>query len=203
MKVILIRHGQTDENVAGRHQPTYTPLSIIGRKQAVAAGKNLEGVGITHIVASPLVRTLQTASLIADKLDLIPSIDHALVELIRPQSMTGHGHNSGRSLFFYFWWYAGLSHSGESYRTIRARIMKARVNLEKLPSDATVAVVSHSVFISLYIAHVCQARPLGPVGIVRAFMMLKKMKNTGMYEYDVAAGENLCAWVRTNDLNLS
>ena len=96
-----------------------------------------------------------------------------------------------------------MSHTGESYTQIRERITLARHNLERLPADSTVIVVSHSVFISLFVAHVCRAHMLGPVGIVRAFIMLKKMPNTAMVEYEVSVATGLCGWVRTNDLNLS
>lgn len=203
MKVIFIRHGQTDENVAHRHQPTYTPLSITGRKQAVAAGKRLVDVGVTHIVASPLIRTLQTSSLIADQLDMIPSIDHALVELIRPTTLTGYGHHHWRSMVFYIRWYAGLTKVGESYTEMRQRITKATDNLEGLPEDATVLVVTHSVFMSLLVSHVCNDRALSPWGIVQAFVRLKRLKNTQMIEYTASKGENICGWMRTDDLNLN
>ncbi len=203
MKVIFVRHGQTGENVVHRHQPNNTPLSIEGRRQAVMAGERIAAINPTHIVSSPLVRSLQTASLIANECDMIPSIDYSLVELERPPTVTGYGHMSSRSLFFYLWWYSSLSRSGESYSMIRQRIAIARQNLERLPADATVVVVSHSVFISLFIAHVCRTHMLGPVGIVRAFFMLKKMPNTGMTEYEVSVAQGLCGWVRTNDLNLS
>jgi probable phosphoglycerate mutase len=197
MKIIFVRHGQTNENVVHRHQPVETPLSILGRRQAVLAGERIVAIDPTHIVSSPLVRSLQTASLIANECDMIPSIDYSLVELIRPQSLTGYGHESWRSLFFYMWWYAGLSQTGESYKQIRDRIAVARANLERLPADSTVVVVSHSVFISLFIAHVCRPHMLSPIGIIKAFIMLKKMPNTGMTEYDVSVGEGLCGWVRT------
>ena len=203
MKVIFIRHGQTDENVAHRHQPTFTPLSFIGRKQAVAAGQKLADVGVTHIVASPLVRTLQTGSLIADQLDMIPSIDHSLVELIRPAALTGYSHNSWKSLLFYMRWYAGMTKVGESYEEIRTRITTATNNIERLPDDAVVLVVTHSVFMSLLVSHVCNNRSLPPWGIVQAFVRLKRLKNTQMIEYSVGKGENICGWTQSNDLNLN
>lgn len=202
MKVIFIRHGQTDENVAHRHQPTFTPLSIMGRKQAVAAGQKLTDVGITHIVVSPLVRTLQTGSLIANQLDMIPSIDHSLVELIRPTSLTGYSHNSWKSLLFYIQWYAGLTKTGESYKQIRTRIATATSNLARLPDDSVVLVVTHSVFMSLFVSHVCNEHPLSPWGIVQTFIRLKRLKNTQMIEYTVNKGKNLCGWTQVNDLNL-
>lgn len=203
MKVIFIRHGQTNENVARRHQPEHTPLSIEGRKQALAAAARLESVGITHVVSSPLVRTLQTASLIADQLDMIPSIDRTLTELIRPPTLTGHTHRSWRSLFFYMRWYFGLTFSGESYRDLRRRITLAQDNLSQYPSDATVLVVSHAVFINVFLVHMCHSRMMHPLQAARTFFNLLHMKNTAMVELTCTPGKKGCGWVRTTDLNLS
>lgn len=203
MKIILVRHGQTAENVAHRHQPEHTPLTVVGRKQAVAVGETLASAGVTHIVASPLVRTLQTASLIADQLDLIPSIDHSLAELQRPTTMTGHTHRSVRSLFFYMRWYLGLTRVGESYRAIRQRVKAAQTNLAQMPPDATVVVVSHAVFMSLFLAHMCRTRMMNPLQALRAFRKLVVMPNTATYELTYEPSAKRCQWQRINDLNLS
>lgn len=203
MKIIFVRHGQTGENVAKRHQPASTPLTLIGRKQAVTAGQKLAQIGVTHVVASPLVRTLQTASLIADQIDLIPSIDYSLQELIRPNSLTGFAHRHWKSLAFYGLWYIGLVRVGETYSQIRDRIALAKSNLERLPPDSVVVVVSHAVFLSLFLVHVCSPRPMSPMSAARTFKSLKQMKNTQMFEYTVEPGTGLCGWTRTDDLNLS
>jgi len=203
MRVVFVRHGQTGENVAGRHQPGHTPLSITGRQQAVAAGLKLSTIGVTHVVASPLVRTLQTASLIANQIALIPSIDHSLTELKRPQWLTGFTHRHWKSLLFYGLWYLGLVRTGESYAAIRTRITTARTNIEQLPSDSVVVVVSHAVFMSLFLAHVCSPRPFSPVGAVRTFIRLQQMHNTQMFEFTVSPGVGLCGWTRTEDLHLA
>ena len=203
MKVIFVRHGQTNENVARRHQPEHTPLSIEGRKQAIAAGKILQLNGVSHIVSSPLVRTLQTASLIADQLDMIPSIDYSLVELVRPNTLTGHTHRSWRSLFYYKLWYFGLTRTGESYKDLRHRIAQTKVHIDKLPADAVVVVVSHSVYINVFLAHMCSARMMHPVKAAQTFFNLLHMKNTAMVELTYTPIEKGCGWMRTNDLNLS
>lgn len=189
MKIILIRHGQTGENAAHRHQPEDTPLSILGRKQAVTAGELLSDRGVTHVLSSPLVRALETASLIAAGLDLIPSIDHSLRELLRPQSLTGHPHYSFKSLVFYKFWFLGLTRTGESYRQLRQRIAVVRTHLEQLPPDAVVAVVSHTVFINLFVAHLTRSRGLWPWQAAVVFLKLVRMKNTGMIELTFEEGQ--------------
>lgn len=199
MKVILVRHGQTGENVAHRHQPTMTPLSVAGRRQAVVAGERLQQFHPSHVVTSPVVRAVQTASLISNELDLIPSIDHNLRELERPRSMTSHRHFSLWSLWFHAFWFLGLVFSGESYRNLRQRAYKVRAHLQQLPDDAVVVVVSHTVFINLFLAHLHRSWPLWPWQVAIVSRQIIRFKNTAMVELTYEEGE----WRRTNDLNLS
>ena len=67
--VILVRHGQTDENVNGRISGQGpVPLNIRGQEQARLAAEVLAPLGITHIFSSPLVRARQTAEFLATRL---------------------------------------------------------------------------------------------------------------------------------------
>ena len=65
MRILLARHGETLWNVEGRHQGQGhdIPLSPAGVAQAEALGRRLAGVPVTRAVASPLLRTLETARL--------------------------------------------------------------------------------------------------------------------------------------------
>lgn len=65
MRILLARHGETQWNVEGRHQGQSfdIPLSDVGRMQACAMGRRLEGLDIARAVASPLLRARQTAEL--------------------------------------------------------------------------------------------------------------------------------------------
>jgi broad specificity phosphatase PhoE len=67
--VILVRHGQTDENVNGRISGQGpVPLNVRGQEQARLAAEVLAPLGITHIFSSPLVRARQTAEFLATRL---------------------------------------------------------------------------------------------------------------------------------------
>jgi broad specificity phosphatase PhoE len=71
MQLILLRHGEC----LGQCDPALgsepdTPLSERGRRQAKCAAQALADAKITHILSSPLLRSLETAHLIAEHLQL-------------------------------------------------------------------------------------------------------------------------------------
>ncbi len=62
----VIRHGETDWNLAGRIQgSTNIPLNDTGRAQAKSTGMQMQGRRWDVLVASPLSRAMETASIIA------------------------------------------------------------------------------------------------------------------------------------------
>ena len=68
--VILIRHGQTDENVSGKISGQGpAPLNTRGHEQARLAAEVLAPLGVTHLLSSPVVRARQTAEVVAQRLN--------------------------------------------------------------------------------------------------------------------------------------
>lgn len=70
-RLYLVRHGQSAGNAEGRfggHSPT--PLSDLGREQAIATATALSKEKIDAIYSSDLLRAVQTASPLAELLDL-------------------------------------------------------------------------------------------------------------------------------------
>ena len=65
-KVLLIRHGQSEGNAAGRFGGhTNTPLSPRGRKQSIATAQALTSESLSAIYSSDLPRAMQTAEPLA------------------------------------------------------------------------------------------------------------------------------------------
>jgi broad specificity phosphatase PhoE len=201
MRVYLVRHGQTGGNVARRHQAEHTPLTELGREQAQRVAEIIRLYQPTHLLSSKHVRALETARIIGEVCHLVPETSEVFTELRRPECMYGHHHKSLRSLWFYFRWYFGLvgghdEQVGESYRALRERFSKAQEILSTYPDDARVVVVSHAVFISLFVAHLCRKRALNPFSAALAFYRILTMPNTSItplyHDKDPDNGE--CEW---------
>lgn len=83
--MILMRHGQSHFNVhfgetrvdPGLRDPGLTDL---GRSQVHAAADHLRGQDVKAIIASPYIRTLETAEIVAEALDLTFIVDPAIGE---------------------------------------------------------------------------------------------------------------------------
>ncbi|MBR5323009.1 MAG: histidine phosphatase family protein [Clostridia bacterium] len=81
MRVLLIRHGQTDWNKQGLLQGTKDiPLNATGLEQALAARESLLGEKIDMCYCSPLIRTRQTAEVVLKGRDIPVTYDERIVE---------------------------------------------------------------------------------------------------------------------------
>jgi glucosyl-3-phosphoglycerate phosphatase len=81
-QVILLRHGLTDYNDAGRFQgQADVPLNAVGVAQAEAVAERLVGLGITRVASSDLQRAAVTASIVAEQLKLPVELDPRLQEI--------------------------------------------------------------------------------------------------------------------------
>ncbi|WP_247830271.1 histidine phosphatase family protein [Bradyrhizobium sp. 200] len=78
---LCLRHGVTDWNAQGQFQGrTDVPLNGEGVSQAQAAALRLQNVRLDQVVASPLLRAVQTADIIASALSTPLAIDDGITE---------------------------------------------------------------------------------------------------------------------------
>lgn len=83
--MILVRHGQSLFNVhyaRTRRDPGIPDPALTdeGRRQAEALAETLRGEGVRRLLASPYTRTLETASIIAETLEIPLTVEVAVRE---------------------------------------------------------------------------------------------------------------------------
>jgi len=148
-RLLLLRHGQTPLSVerrySGRGNP---PLTELGRDQATAAARRIGARGgVAAVVSSPLGRARETATAVADALDLPVTVHSGLIETDFGQweGLT-FGEAAERDPEIHRAWLGDTSvrpPGGESFDEVHARIVGVRDDLVAEFGGATVLVVSH------------------------------------------------------------
>lgn len=90
-KIYLVRHAESIANTQGIYQgQTYdTYLSVRGNKQAQALALCFEHIPLSRVIASPLKRTMQTATIVAFNKNLSVQVEPQIIE-------TNHGDWEGK-----------------------------------------------------------------------------------------------------------
>lgn len=140
MLLYLVRHGETDWNLQRRIQgSTDVPLNDTGRAQAKRAGELLSNRTWDAVVASPLSRAFDTASIIAAEVGLPePTTDSRLVE-------RAYGDAEGLEISEVDRRYPGETHvpGREGREDVAARALDALIEIAEAHPDKAVIVVTH------------------------------------------------------------
>ena len=131
--LLLVRHGETDWNAAGRLQGhTDRPLNEYGRRQARELADRLAGDGIHAVYASDLARARETAEILGARLGLDVVVDPDLRE---KDWGSWEGLTSDER--------ARVEFEGESTEAHRERVLRALHRIVEAHPGERVAVVSH------------------------------------------------------------
>jgi broad specificity phosphatase PhoE len=158
--MILCRHGQSAGNAErrfGGHGPT--PLTDLGRAQAMAAGEVLAREGVDRIYCSDLTRAIETAQLIGARTGAAPE-PTALLRERSVGALTGLTFEEAQSRFPDE--YAALLRrdweacppGGESHRVCADRVGTFLRELCVRDAGRRVVVVSHNVTIYHFVRHI-------------------------------------------------
>lgn len=152
--ILLIRHGATDANLLRPYilqgRTLNGPLSTTGRQQVEQAGKFLSSFPIDHVYASPMLRAVQSAEIIAEPHGLtvetvedIAEVDVGeweskswdIIEQLDPDYHRQFMENPADIPY----------KGGESYRDVRNRVVPAFLHLASQHIGKMIAVVAHNV----------------------------------------------------------
>ncbi len=149
LRLILVRHGETDWNVEHRFQgQSDQPLNAKGHEQAKAVATRLQDSVIDLVISSPLQRALETANAIAAHLNLTVQCDDRLKE--RHFGVLEGEHYANWTANHPEVWKSVSEHphsyrlpGGESIDDLTRRVESFLAELVKLHHGQTVAVVCH------------------------------------------------------------
>lgn len=153
--IYLIRHGQTEYNVARRFQGGLdSPLTSLGVAQARAMGlmlRTLVDPAQSVLFTSPLGRTIETARLVAHEAGITtaPIVDEGLAEISLgswdgktgpeiDETTGGHWSSLDRQTWFF------ETPDGERYEPFEARLAAALTRVSAHPAPTRI-VISHGV----------------------------------------------------------
>lgn len=154
MKVYLVRHAQSEENVLDLRISTSIrdyndivrrsherPLTELGEKQAQAVADQLATLPVAKLYSSPFIRALATAKVIGEALHLTPHIIDELREVL-PPPMNEHRRAQSLGRLFIRSYIDMLWQNGdESWRAgyVRAKTAWQHITAEQAPAVVAVA----------------------------------------------------------------
>ena len=170
MKLILVRHGETDANKRGLIQGvSAAPLNELGLAQAEAAARAVEFEAPFALYASPLLRAAQTAAAIARRAGIEPVTESGLIEMDVGEfdGLTGRELRERFPDVMRRWdenaFYTALP-GGESLSNVRDRAWRTIQTLAQRHESDTVVAVTHNFTIQMI---VCATLDMPPNGFRR------------------------------------
>jgi broad specificity phosphatase PhoE len=159
MHLLLIRHGETDWNSAGRIQGhTDIPLNARGIEQAEKLAARLANEKVNAVYTSPLVRARVTADLIAQKLGIAAIPDDRLKEkyLGDFEGITGAEFEQQHGEIYRAWRESAVHYPLPGEETLAALQERVRAFLDYVrgehPHGTQIVIVSHGGTLSMFIA---------------------------------------------------
>ncbi len=152
MRLLLVRHGETDWNAAGRIQgSTDTALNARGRAQAAELAERLRAAGPAEaLYTSPMLRARETAEIIGAALGLVPQPMEELRELSFGAWEGCSWEEIQRRWPGDFAWcetdrFNRAPPGGESYAQLARRVLPAVEDIRRRPGGTAIAVCHSAV----------------------------------------------------------
>lgn len=185
MRIIMLRHGQTEWNALQRYQgQTDIPLNDTGREQAYQAALLLkEQEAVQAIYCSDLLRASETAQIIGESLGIEPISDARLRELSFGvwEGLTFTEVYEKYPQEFDDWFRATPTYivpGGESFHRLNERVIEAIAKI-KQAGHQTVLLVTHGGVIKAMLSLADEGADLWENAIGNAFMLTLELTEDG------------------------
>ena len=157
-QLLVIRHGQTEWSVAGRHTGhTDIPLTATGRAEALDAARTLAGWHVVQAYTSPLGRARETAELVGLACEL--TVDHDLMEWDYGRFEGVTTAEARRTIPEWSVWSHPMT-GGESLAELGERADRFIDRALAESPSGNVAVFAHGHLLAVLIARWCQLDPV-------------------------------------------
>ena len=197
-RVVVLRHGQTAYNLAGRVQGQLdVPLDTEGLAQAARAGAALAGAAFASVVASDLARAFVTATLVAGEVPVVPDARLRELSLGAWQGLTT-AEIKDRWPQEYAEWQAGedvARGGGETYGEAAARAVPCVSDaVAALPVGGTLLVVTHGGTARALLGALLELPPdswwaLAPLGNAAWSVLVEGTRGWRLERHNVGAGD--------------
>ncbi len=149
-RYFVMRHGGTDGNkheIVSFKNEAKDGLTDEGKKEAEKAGYDMKSKGIDLIVASPFIRTKETAEIVRKSLGLPESalvFDERLIE-VNPGEFDGKNWNEYHDYVYNIGtdWYERRIPGGESLAEVGKRVGESLYDLEKTYQGKKILIITH------------------------------------------------------------
>jgi len=180
----LVRHGETEGNVARIHQDEHTRLTDIGIDQARFVAHRFTKLSIDAIYSSDYDRAVHTATIISERIGLKVEITPLLREVKRPTLIEGKTHfdpisEEVRDVIAKHQHEPDWHHSDEeNYFDLKKRALQCLSHFSSLKTHSVIA-VTHGNYAKLLLATVVFGKRVTPRMFDR-FSRSFALKNTGI-----------------------
>jgi broad specificity phosphatase PhoE len=195
MRLLCIRHGETDHNAAGQicTHTTGASLSELGQEQTAELAERIRDRRLAAIYTSPLPRALQTAEILSRRLK-VPALECQDLTEISAGELDGRSDDDAYEILNTA--LDGWSHGeldlrigkfGDTGLDVVQRCDRAIKAIAAANLEQTIAAVTHGGLLQVAIPWVC-------TNLKPEFGLRRHVSNTGMIELSVTDHVQCVAW---------
>jgi broad specificity phosphatase PhoE len=198
-RIFFVRHGETTGNRDVCFQDENTPLTELGHQQAEAVANRFKHMPVDQLVASPFIRTVETAKHIEAVTGLRMELFRDFHECMQPLYVRGKSKLDGESGEYqkryleYFVMKDIFAEGFENFDTVIKRA-KSCVEFLKNCNGNNVVIVSHNAFIRVLSAYLLLGERVNMDHNIVLAGSLSSLSNTGITEFTYDTKWQLVSW---------